>query len=166
VEDKFGAYDYRRAIQELLSMKQQGSVEEYTKEFEAVQFQVSMFNTGFDDMFFTAQYVNGLKDEIKLVVQTQLPDSLTKASVLARIQQQVWERTKFKPQKGCQLSLLPIVPKLILHHKLLLLPCGRRGNCGIIGGQIICATFVGTNSMPIIYKSAQRGPSHSSMYWH
>jgi hypothetical protein len=38
VEDKFGAYDYRRAIQELLSMKQQGSVEEYTKEFEAVQF--------------------------------------------------------------------------------------------------------------------------------
>jgi hypothetical protein len=34
------------------------------------------------------------------VIQTQLPDSVTKASVLSRIQQQVWERTKFRPQKG------------------------------------------------------------------
>jgi hypothetical protein len=55
--EKFGAYDYRQAIQELLSVKRQGSVEEYTKEFEVVQFQVSMFNIEFDDMFFTAQYV-------------------------------------------------------------------------------------------------------------
>jgi hypothetical protein len=59
-----------------------------------------MLNAGFDDMFFTAQYVNDLRDEIKSVVQTQLLDSVTKASMLARIQQQVWERTKFIPQKG------------------------------------------------------------------
>jgi hypothetical protein len=71
VEDRFWAYDYRQAIQELLSIRQEGSVEDYTREFEAVQFQVSMFHIGFDEMFFTAQYVNGLKDEVRFAMQTQ-----------------------------------------------------------------------------------------------
>jgi hypothetical protein len=52
VDEKFGAYDYRKAMQDLLNLKQEGSVDEYTKEFEATQFQVSMFNPGLDDMFF------------------------------------------------------------------------------------------------------------------
>jgi hypothetical protein len=34
VEAKFEAYDYRKAIQDLLSLKQEGTVEEYTKKFE------------------------------------------------------------------------------------------------------------------------------------
>jgi hypothetical protein len=29
-----------------------------------------MFNVGFDDLFFTSQFVNGLKDEIKGLVQS------------------------------------------------------------------------------------------------
>jgi hypothetical protein len=36
VEQKFGAFDYHKAIQELLSVKQEGSVEDYTKDFEAI----------------------------------------------------------------------------------------------------------------------------------
>jgi hypothetical protein len=47
---------------------------------------VSMFNPGFDDMFVTSQFVSGLKEEIKGAVQAQLPDSVDKASMLARIQ--------------------------------------------------------------------------------
>jgi hypothetical protein len=46
-----------------------------------------MFNAGFDDMFFIPHFVNGLKDELRGVVQTQLLDSVDKASMLARIQQ-------------------------------------------------------------------------------
>jgi hypothetical protein len=44
-----------------------------------------MFNTGFDEMIFTAQYVNGLKDEVRFVVQTQLLDFVIKVSMLAKI---------------------------------------------------------------------------------
>jgi hypothetical protein len=55
------------------------------REFEAVQFQVSKFNAGFDDMFFTLHYVNGLRDYIRGGIQSQLPDSVDKASLLARI---------------------------------------------------------------------------------
>jgi AMMECR1 domain-containing protein len=40
--------------------------------------------------------VNGLKDEIRWTVQSQLPDTVDKAGILARIQQQVLERQKFK----------------------------------------------------------------------
>jgi hypothetical protein len=40
------------------------------KDFEAAQYQVSMFNSGYDDLFFAFHYVNGLKDEIKGDVQS------------------------------------------------------------------------------------------------
>jgi hypothetical protein len=56
VEAKFGAYDYRKVVQELLSLRQEGSVEEYTKETEIAQFQVSMINSGYDDMFFAKHF--------------------------------------------------------------------------------------------------------------
>jgi hypothetical protein len=99
VEDKFGAYDYKKAIQELSALKQDGSVEEYTGEFEVVQFHVSMLNAGFDDMFFTSHFINGLKDGIRGVVQIQLPDSVDRASMLVRIQQQIVEKGKYKHVK-------------------------------------------------------------------
>lgn len=85
VEQKFGAYDYRKAVTDLLSIRRVTSVEDYTKEFEAAQFQVSMFNTGYDDMFFTSHYVNGLKDEIRYTVESQVPESVECASMLARV---------------------------------------------------------------------------------
>jgi hypothetical protein len=67
-------------------------VEEYTKEFEVLQFQVAMFNIGFDEMFFTSYFVNGLKEEIRGVVQSQFPGSVDKANMLARFKQQIHER--------------------------------------------------------------------------
>jgi hypothetical protein len=85
VDEKFGVFDYRRSLQDLLLLKQMGSVEEYTKEFEALQFQVTMFNPGLNDMFFTTHFVNGLKEEIKGTVQSQIPYSVDRASMLARI---------------------------------------------------------------------------------
>jgi hypothetical protein len=52
-----------------------------------MQFQVAMYNPGFDEMFFPAHFVNGLREEIKSVVQTHLPDSIDKAGLLAKIMQ-------------------------------------------------------------------------------
>jgi hypothetical protein len=44
-----------------------------------------MFNTGYDDLFFTSHFVNGLKDEIRGAIQSQLPDTVDKAGILTRI---------------------------------------------------------------------------------
>jgi hypothetical protein len=64
-------------------VKQEGLVKDYTQEFQAIQFQVSMFNARFDELFFTSHFINGLKEVIKLVVQPQLPDSVDKVAQLA-----------------------------------------------------------------------------------
>jgi hypothetical protein len=96
VEEKFGAYDYRKVVQDLLALRQEGNLEDYIREFEAIQFQVSMFNTGFDELFFTSHFVNGLKDEIRGVVQAQLPDSVDRVTLLAQNQQQIVDRSKFR----------------------------------------------------------------------
>jgi hypothetical protein len=68
VETKFGAYDYMHALQELLELQQQGSVEDYVAAFESLQFQIEMHNTGYDKMFFITQFTRGLKPEISAAV--------------------------------------------------------------------------------------------------
>ncbi|GJN13656.1 hypothetical protein PR202_gb00386 [Eleusine coracana subsp. coracana] len=85
VEDKIGAHDYRKPIADLLSIKQSGTVEEYTKEFEAAQFQVFMHNPGFDEVFFASHFVNGLNADIRGPVQAQIPDTMNKASHWSRL---------------------------------------------------------------------------------
>jgi hypothetical protein len=64
-----------------------------------MQFQVAMYNLGFVELVFTAYFVNGLKEDIKFVVQTHLPDYVDKAALLAKIQHQAVERAKSKSAK-------------------------------------------------------------------
>ncbi|GJM90270.1 hypothetical protein PR202_ga06532 [Eleusine coracana subsp. coracana] len=99
VESKFGAYDYRRALADLLEIKQEGTVEEYTTEFESVRFQVSMHNPAYDDMFFALHFVKGLQDDIRSAVESQAPETVDRASFLARVQQHVMEKNKLKHEK-------------------------------------------------------------------
>jgi len=55
-----------------------------------------MHHAGFDEMFFTKQYIRGLKDEVRVMVESQMPPTVIKAAALAKIQQQQAERTKLK----------------------------------------------------------------------
>lgn len=73
VETKFGSEDYRTSITELLALKQNGTVEEYTAEFQSLQFDITMHNSQYDDLFFASKYVSGLKDEIRAMVEPQVP---------------------------------------------------------------------------------------------
>jgi hypothetical protein len=68
VEFKFGIYDYRNAVADLLTLKQKCTVEEYNKEFDSIRFHVSTHNRGYDELLFTSHFVNGLKDELKAAV--------------------------------------------------------------------------------------------------
>lgn len=99
VESKFGANDYRTALGELLELKQTGSVEEYILAFEALQYQLTMHNMGLGDLFFVTQFVRGLVPEVSVGVQAQVPDSMDRAVLLAKIQQQLLERGKGKAPK-------------------------------------------------------------------
>ena len=99
VEDKFGASDYRDAISELLDLTQTSTVEQYATAFENLQFEICMHHDGYDDLFFVSQFIKGLKYEIAAAVQSQLPPTLDRAILLAKVQQQVLEKGKQKPQR-------------------------------------------------------------------
>lgn len=99
VEEQFGSDDYRSALDELLLLKQKGTVEEYASEFESLQFQICMHNSGHGELFFVAQFIKGLKEDIQPAVQMQLPDKVTKAILLAKMQQKMLDRGKYKAQR-------------------------------------------------------------------
>ena len=86
VEEEFGADDFRTAMNDLLDLKQSGTVAEYTTQFQALQFVVTMQNPNYDDMFFTPHYIRGLKEEIRGKVESQMPTTMHKASIIAKVQ--------------------------------------------------------------------------------
>ena len=99
VEEEFGSDDFRSAMNDLLELKQTGTVEEYTTQFHNLQFDITMHNPHYDEMFFTPQYVRGLKDEIRSMVEPQMPTIVQKASILAKIQQKLVDRNKGKSNR-------------------------------------------------------------------
>lgn len=76
VEKKFGAQDYRVAIEELLELQQTDTVEVYVNAFENLQFQITMHNHEWDEVFFVTQSIKGLKPEIRGVVRSQDPGTM------------------------------------------------------------------------------------------
>jgi hypothetical protein len=99
VEAKFGAYDYPHALNELLELRQTGSVEEYVSAYESLQFVIEMHNTGYDNMFFITQFTRGLKPEIAVVVQSQLPQTMETAVRIAKVQEQLLDKGKLRYTK-------------------------------------------------------------------
>ncbi|WVZ62139.1 hypothetical protein U9M48_011919 [Paspalum notatum var. saurae] len=104
LEQRFGQDDYRNALSELLTLQQTGTVEEYTTAFEALQFEVCLHNSTYDDLFFVSKFMAGLKDDIRLVVEAQLPPTVSRASVIAKIQQRLLENQRLKQTKGVSSS--------------------------------------------------------------
>lgn len=64
--------------------------------FEELQYQLNMHNSGLDELFFITQFIKGLKPEVSNVVQSQVPDTLQRAMLLAKIQQHVVDKGRAK----------------------------------------------------------------------
>jgi hypothetical protein len=60
VESEFGADDQRQSMKALLSLKQQGTVDEYYREFQALMYLVTMHDPNYDEHFFVTQFIKGL----------------------------------------------------------------------------------------------------------
>ncbi|WVZ71682.1 LOW QUALITY PROTEIN: hypothetical protein U9M48_020237 [Paspalum notatum var. saurae] len=100
VHAKFGVYDYQNAVTEFLDLKQTGTVEEYVAAFEELQFQVAAHNMGMDEVYFVSQFMRGLKPELRYGVHSQMPETVEKAIMLAKIQQKLLEEPKAKMARG------------------------------------------------------------------
>jgi hypothetical protein len=52
------------------------------------------------DTYFISQFIKGLKPEIRYQVQGQVPSTMERAIMLAKIQQQIQEKSKGRPQRS------------------------------------------------------------------
>jgi hypothetical protein len=59
-----------------------------------------MHSTGYDELFFISCFIEGLKWDIKAAVQVQVPDSMARAIMLAKVQQQILDNSKQKYVKS------------------------------------------------------------------
>ena len=98
MQETFGIDDHRSALNDLLDLKQTATVEEYTSQFKSLQFDVSMHDGHYSPLFFATQYVRGLRDDIRAMVEPQVPATVETAAVIAKIQQKVADRQKHKFQ--------------------------------------------------------------------
>lgn len=94
-QEKFEADDFRTAITDLLALKQIGTIEDYTKALQELQFDITMHNSHYDDLFFASTYVARL-EEIGVTAEPHVPVTVDRAAVIAKIQQRALERTKAK----------------------------------------------------------------------
>jgi len=69
-------------------------MEDYTAAYQGFRFDITMHNYHYDDMFFTTHYIIGLKDDMRAIVEPHMPSTVDKASLIAKIQQGVLERSK------------------------------------------------------------------------
>lgn len=99
IQDNFGSDDYRSSLNDLINLKQTGTVEEYTTQFQALQYDVTMHSGKYDELYFATQYVAGLKDEIKTIVEPQTPIAVNRDVTIAKIQQKMLDRGKQKYQR-------------------------------------------------------------------
>ena len=99
VDSHFGSYAYRDALNDLIALEQEDSLEEYIATFTDLQYQASMHNLGLDEIFFVTHFVKGLKLDIRVSVQSQAPETVKRAVMLAKIQQQLLDSKKlYKPK--------------------------------------------------------------------
>jgi hypothetical protein len=81
VEREFGNDDYRTSLTELIALKQIGTMEDYTTQFQALKFDITMHSCHYDDQFFTSHYISG---EIRAVVEPQMPTIVNRASTITK----------------------------------------------------------------------------------
>ena len=65
-----------------------------------------MHHSGYDPVFFIAQFINGLKSDIRLAVQTQVPPTLHCAIMLAKLHERALDKGKDKFLKNQHTSKL------------------------------------------------------------
>lgn len=104
VEQQFGSFEYRDAMVELVSLYQEGALEDYISAFVNLQYQITMYNTGMDQIYFVTQFIKGLKPELRFGVQSQVPETMQRAIMLARVQQQIADSKPSKATKYQQFS--------------------------------------------------------------
>lgn len=87
--EKFGREQYQAHIRQFHTLRQTGTVHEYMSRFEELMHQILAHNPGFDPVYFTTQFLEGLRHEIRAGVMLHQPKTLDSAFSLASMQEEL-----------------------------------------------------------------------------
>lgn len=88
VVEEFGPEEFESTMHNLLQLRQTGTVAEYRQQFEVHMYNLLSLDPSLSTKFFVTQFLLGLKDELRAAVWLQAPNSITRATVFARIQEE------------------------------------------------------------------------------
>lgn len=114
----------------------------------------------YDDLFFASHYISGLKDEIRAVVEPQMPPTVKKASTIAKIQQKVVDRSKLKYQHPTNLNNSTVAYKTEAKPNQPAGTYGRIDSSETIKKQMDYAILVERNLNLVMVKYALRELRH------
>lgn len=97
---EFEGESQRDKMRELLMLRQTASVEEYRRKFDTLVYQIRLYDHTIGELMLVTRFVLGLKEELRAVVEIQMPTSVAMAATIVGVQEGVLERTKKFMCKG------------------------------------------------------------------
>ncbi|XP_071685404.1 uncharacterized protein [Lolium perenne] len=86
---RFDRGQYQMLYRQAFKIRQIGSVSDYIERFDTLMHHMLAYKPDLDPTFFTTRFIDGLHNEIKVVVLIQQPQSLETAVSLALLQEEI-----------------------------------------------------------------------------
>jgi hypothetical protein len=101
--EQFGRGEFQKLLRQLFHPKQLGTVVEYIQEFTEVMHALKAHTSAWDPELFPSRFVDGLKDEIRVVVLVHQPKDLDSSISLALLQEEAMEIWKTREPRRAEM---------------------------------------------------------------
>jgi len=96
VDTKFSCDLFQNYMKDLMNIRQTGDLQDYYDRFYQAMHRVLVHNDKYDDIFFIIRFIDGLKPNIRTVIQLHKPRTIDAAMSLALLQAKVLESSTRK----------------------------------------------------------------------
>lgn len=109
--DEFDVNVHRNCMRELLVLKQTGTVQEYRSSFNRLVYKVRLYEGIVSDTLLVTRFILGLKEELRAVVEIQLPNTVHAATQYALVQEGLLARSKAMGKFQRQIPARAVLPR-------------------------------------------------------
>jgi hypothetical protein len=112
LHDMFRRDQHEALIRQLFHIKQSGLVAYYVDWFSTLVDQLAAYESTDNPLYYEMRFVDGLRDDIKLMVMIQRPSTLDTSCVLAMVQEEAMDANKRRDGRRFEPSFHRVAPKL------------------------------------------------------
>lgn len=88
---EFDIDTHRVKMKELLQLRQTGIMAEYRRQFDKLVYNIKLYDPSIGGIMLVTQFVLGLKEELRIAVEAQLPKTVQRAILMAQMYEQLAE---------------------------------------------------------------------------